>query len=614
MRACHLLCVFLLALLTPCLASAAAPPASAPAAPVVALVQPPLEPIARLLVDRDHDTVPDRRGQRARVRGVVTLAPAALSDRFFEVTIQDASGGIALYSRTLRMPLAVGDLVEAEGFVNQYAGMVQLQNVTVTRLAHQAPPAPLPIALSDADGWKHMGMRVRVEALAGPITLDHYGRMRLDGDDGSSISLYVSPVSLKKFDWKAYPRGAHLSVVGVVSIHKVAWPYDGGFQLLVTDPADITIVAPPPPAWQAWLLRATLAMALLLSVALGVFYLLQMRQRAREREIATLAALSAAFASGNLTQEQLARHACDILTAFAVVDAALVHVFDENGALRQLAVSASDMQVARSLNSPEPLPPGDPAGNAHRRHVESLITGQGLALLGVHPLLALSGTQGFLVALGPPRRKPSAMQERTLHSAVKLLAMALEIRRNEDRAAAEQRELQQLVVTDELTRLYNRRFLDEYLRVQMPLAERRGGGIAFVLIDIDHFKSVNDSLGHDVGDTILAGVAAVLRQSSRGSDVPVRLGGEEFLIVIPESDAEGALTVAERVRTAVQAEAFEHTAQGQARHVTVSVGVSVFGLHGNDAATLLRAADEAMYASKRAGRNRVTLAESVVPV
>jgi diguanylate cyclase (GGDEF)-like protein len=167
------------------------------------------------------------------------------------------------------------------------------------------------------------------------------------------------------------------------------------------------------------------------------------------------------------------------------------------------------------------------------------------------------------------------------------------------------------VITDELTRLYNRRFLDEYLRVQLPLAERRGGGLAFVALDIDHFKRVNDTWGHEAGDRVLAGIAGQLRLASRSCDLPVRLGGEEFLVVIAEHEIDGAMAFAERLRVAIAALRFEDVTPDAGLRVTVSIGVALFGLHGGDAATLMRASDEAMYASKRGGRDRVTLSTAL---
>jgi diguanylate cyclase (GGDEF)-like protein len=565
-------------------------------------------PIATLLADRDEDTIPDAKGETARVRGVVTVASDVLRTRDLQIVIQDETGGIGLFHQGQDIDLARGDIVEATGRVTQFRGAVQLRDAEVRRVGRGKLPDARRLAVGQASGWTHMGRRVRIEGIAGDLSLDSFGMIELTGDDGATTSLFIPAPVADSFDWKQYPRGARLAATGVLAIYKHNWPYDDGFQIIVSRPDELELLAAPAPAWQGWALRGAAAVAAVLALALLVFHLLQSRQKERQRELAALAALSSAMSVPDLGEEQLARHACDILTAYAIVEVAAVQVLDERGYLRQLATATVDPKLARVLEIAEPLSATGSAGSAHQQQIEAHVAGHGLTLLAVHPLLAPSGTQGFLVALSPRKRGPSNMQERTLLAAVKLLAMALENSRNQQRARQEQRELQQLVITDELTKLYNRRFLDEYLRVQIPLAQRRGEGPAFLAIDIDHFKQINDTWGHEAGDRVLASVATLLRQASRSSDLPVRLGGEEFLAVIAETDPAGAMTFAERLRDAIAGHAFDDAVAGTTLRVTVSIGVAVFGLHGETAAALLRASDEAMYASKRAGRNRVTLA------
>ncbi|WP_460832873.1 diguanylate cyclase [Lysobacter humi (ex Lee et al. 2017)] len=568
-----------------------------------------LEPVAAVLVDRDRDTVPDRKGKAVRVRGVVTVPTGVLRENGFQVLIQDATGGMGLYNRSLDTQLAAGDVVEAWGEVSQYKGAVQLQDVQVRRIGTARLPAAPTVAVAEADGPAHLGRRIRIEGVVGGLTLDTYGMLRITGDDGGSIPLFIPAALTDDFDWKALPRGTRVAAVGVHSLFKPTWPYDGGYQLVMASPADLKVLQPPRPELPAWIPWAIGGTAATLLLGLLGFHLAQRRQRARELELKTLSALSAALAQPGLSDAQLARQACGILTAYGVVEAAMVHVFDERGCLVQLAISASDPRLAPALESTEPLCATDGVGPAQSHQIEAHAADKGLRVLAIHPLLATTGSLGFLVALSPRKRRPNEMQERTLLAAVKLLAMSLDNQRMQERARIEQQELQQLVITDELTRLYNRRFLEEYLRVQIPLAKRRGGGLAFLAIDIDHFKAINDTHGHEAGDRVLAGIGAQLCSVSRGADLPVRLGGEEFLLVVAEHEVDGALTIAERVRAAIAEHPFE--AGGERLRVTVSVGVALFGLHGDDMPTLLRASDEAMYASKRAGRDRVTLSTAI---
>jgi diguanylate cyclase (GGDEF)-like protein len=158
-------------------------------------------------------------------------------------------------------------------------------------------------------------------------------------------------------------------------------------------------------------------------------------------------------------------------------------------------------------------------------------------------------------------------------------------------------------LTDELTRLPNRRYLAQRFVQEMQRAKRYRKPLALLMIDIDHFKSVNDSHGHLIGDQVLAEVATVLNRSIRESDVCARYGGEEFGAIIHEAGAEGARTLAERLRQAVEKATFAGGLK-----LTVSVGVAA--TEDPELMTrLLYAADKALYAAKEAGRNRVQMAD-----
>ncbi|AXK72092.1 diguanylate cyclase [Lysobacter sp. TY2-98] len=559
-------------------------------------------------MDVDNDTVPDRKGERVRVRGTVLIATGVLRQRGLQVYVQDDTGGLGLFnSRDFNVTLAPGDVVEAWGEVNQFKGAMQLQDAQVRRIGHAALPKPLALTVEEADGWAHVGRRVRIEGFAGAVSLDKYAMLRISDEDGVPMQLYIPAPVVDRFDWKRYPRGTRITATGVLSIYKATWPFDGGFQVVVADPDDIAILEPPPPEWHRWLGWALAGALGVVALAGLMLHVMHRRQRARDRELSTLSALSAALADTDVGEAQLARNACEILTAYDIVDGASVHVFDDAQRLHRIADAAADARLRE-------VAPDHDASDEGADGLRSRLAARGVHVLALSPLPGANAPLGMLAALSPRARKPSQRQERTLLSAAKLLAMAVENHRIRERAKEEARELQKLVITDELTRLYNRRFLDEYLRVQMPLAERRGGGLAFVALDIDHFKRVNDTYGHEAGDKVLAGIAGQLRQASRSSDLPVRLGGEEFLVVIAEHDIDGAMVFAERLRAAIAEQAFDGIVAGESLRVTVSIGVAVYGLHGCDAATLMRASDEAMYASKRAGRDRVSLSTALAAI
>ncbi|MBD8528234.1 diguanylate cyclase [Pseudomarimonas arenosa] len=560
-------------------------------------------PIADLLVDRDNNTIPDSLGQTVVVEGWVTVTPSDLSNTSFQTIIEDQSGsGIILFSPSLEMTFERGDRVRARGELSQHRGAPQLKNIEVELVGNESVPSALSVTLASVDGWQHMGKRVQVEGEVGPVSADVFGRMRLSSEDGSVLSLYFPPPVVADFDWQQWPRGSRISVTGVVSIYKQTWPYEGGFQLIVTRPEDIRLLAPPQPAWQRWAQLSIAPASALLVIALFVNYRVQRRAKARAHELATLTALSASFSTEHLDQAQLARSATDILTAYDIAELACVFPGIGAAASATVVFTAHDSEIAESFEAE--LGRNDPGQDAQAvaDFVQRLAATLSLQLIALHPLTSSHDGYGFICAFALQRRKPSALQERTLYAAARLLALALENQRVRHNALIEQQKLHQLVVTDDLTGLYNRRFLDEYLRVQLPLAQRRGSGLAFVALDIDFFKRINDEHGHAAGDRVLAGVAAVLRQTCRSSDLIARVGGEEFLIIINDAEQGTALPFCERIRNEVAASEFD--LDGTRINVTVSIGIAIFGVHADDIESLHHAADMALYAAKRAGRNR----------
>ncbi|MFL5844642.1 MAG: diguanylate cyclase [Solirubrobacteraceae bacterium] len=155
--------------------------------------------------------------------------------------------------------------------------------------------------------------------------------------------------------------------------------------------------------------------------------------------------------------------------------------------------------------------------------------------------------------------------------------------------------------TDSLTGLPNRRSLDDTIKRMLAQSSRSMNPMAVVQIDLDHFKQINDTFGHERGDTVLAGFGALLRSSLRASDFAARSGGEEFVLLLPETDRQGALKLTEKLRRSVHA----LRAEGVDRRITTSIGVSVFPDDAVDEQTLMRLADRALYTAKQHGRDRV---------
>lgn len=161
-----------------------------------------------------------------------------------------------------------------------------------------------------------------------------------------------------------------------------------------------------------------------------------------------------------------------------------------------------------------------------------------------------------------------------------------------------------LAVTDELTGLYNRRYFDRHLSLMLEKAREQERDMAVMLIDMDFFKSVNDTHGHDIGDAVLKEFSQRLRRNIRGVDLACRFGGEEFVVLMPDTDYRQAQGVAERVRLAVAERGFE-TANMRPLTVTCSVGVALNEHQMDTPEMILKRADVALYRAKREGRNRV---------
>jgi two-component system cell cycle response regulator len=163
----------------------------------------------------------------------------------------------------------------------------------------------------------------------------------------------------------------------------------------------------------------------------------------------------------------------------------------------------------------------------------------------------------------------------------------------------------EMAITDPLTGLYNRRYMESHLKTLVEEATQRGKALSLLITDIDYFKAVNDSHGHGAGDAVLKEFAARIRENIRGVDLACRLGGEEFVIVMPDTGLARAYHVAERLRAGIARQPFTLDAMATVLDVTASVGVASLEGAGDSPEGLLSRADQALYRAKRDGRNRV---------
>jgi two-component system cell cycle response regulator len=166
----------------------------------------------------------------------------------------------------------------------------------------------------------------------------------------------------------------------------------------------------------------------------------------------------------------------------------------------------------------------------------------------------------------------------------------------------------EMAITDQLTGLHNRRYMSRHLDNLILSAGQSGKGLAFLILDIDYFKAVNDGYGHDIGDEVLKEFANRIASNVRGIDLACRYGGEEFVVVMPDTEMTLAFTIAERLRKSIEANPIPISRAPGTLNITISIGIAGSEGPNDTAEALLRRADQALYSAKRAGRNRVVSA------
>jgi diguanylate cyclase (GGDEF)-like protein len=170
-------------------------------------------------------------------------------------------------------------------------------------------------------------------------------------------------------------------------------------------------------------------------------------------------------------------------------------------------------------------------------------------------------------------------------------------------------QLWDMAVTDSLTGLYVRRYFLVKLQEELHRAERYDNILSIVMADLDHFKNINDTYGHDAGDRVLKAIGKFLQQNIRDVDMVARYGGEEFVIMIPEAANDAAHILSERLRKQMSELKIEDLPP-----ITISLGIATYPFDGSDLADLIKKADAAMYAAKRDGRNRVVKYSPDIPM
>lgn len=275
---------------------------------------------------------------------------------------------------------------------------------------------------------------------------------------------------------------------------------------------------------------------------------------------------------------------------------------ESSGHFGQDAVSSADLlqpQECWALRRGRPHRTDDDHGHVRCTHLDPDIDLTGIWTICV-PLMAQGAALGMLHI----NARESASEADNDTSVVEAIAeqLGLAIVNLQLRETLRVQSLR-----DPLTGLFNRRYLEENLQRDMQRCERRGLPLSVLMLDVDHFKRFNDQHGHAAGDALLARIGQVLQELTRDEDIACRYGGEEFLVVLPEAEADSAHRRAEQIRSAIGSTTVSHLRRTLGPN-TASVGVATFPADGDAPAMLIEVADAALYRAKAGGRDRVVSA------
>lgn len=324
----------------------------------------------------------------------------------------------------------------------------------------------------------------------------------------------------------------------------------------------------------------------------------------RNAEISLLGQMGELLQSCNNTEEAYIGVRQSIQQLFPT-DSGAVFIFNSTRNLLEAATDWGDTPPSESVFAPNEcwaLRRGRPHGLSEInagfkcRHVEA-----GKAAYLCMPLVAHGGAIGvFHVLLSSPDPTQAGTKQNLALRVSEHLGLALA-------KLKLQETLQHLSVRDPLTGLFNRRYMEESIDRELRRAERQGKHVGVIMVDIDYFKRINDTFGHDAGDSLLRELGKFFQQHVRDSDIACRYGGEEFAIILQDVPLELPLRRAEQIREAAQHLQIHHDKK-VLDPITLSLGVAVFPVHGTSRNGLLQAADVALYRAKETGRNRVCLA------
>ncbi|HEY2360607.1 MAG TPA: sensor domain-containing diguanylate cyclase [Candidatus Angelobacter sp.] len=298
---------------------------------------------------------------------------------------------------------------------------------------------------------------------------------------------------------------------------------------------------------------------------------------------------------------------CDMTADISAFDKAMVYFWDEGRELMELRISRNvQKQIGEEVSTGNILnfwaiKYGRPliVDLGHHAQSDALMHVVGATCALVAPLFVSNRVMGSLQIFRTKADKPFTKEDAQLLWILSLVAENLLTREYANEG------LLRFAFTDYLTGLRTRGYFEQQLELEFKRAERKQQKFALLMIDIDHFKVLNDTFGHHVGDQLLRDVTSILMKDMREVDTVARYGGEEFVIILPETTETGAAFVAQRLRRAVDQAKFFAGSPHSVQHLTISIGVAVYDTDAQFKRDLIEFADAALYAAKHAGRNRV---------
>jgi len=343
----------------------------------------------------------------------------------------------------------------------------------------------------------------------------------------------------------------------------------------------------------------------LASIAIENARLHSLEQR-RSAVLEAINALAKQTASVLDLEELLAKVCTLVLESFSVDHVAvllkegdLLAVRAQRGRLTPLFAEGAHLPLGTGLGA-RALSTGKTVVENDVRKVSGYVAGYAEAASEMClPLVAAGQSLGVLALESARTGAFRATDVRALESVADICAIAIQNAHYFEQA-------RRMAFVDGLTGVYNRRYFEQRILEELERAARYAGGLAILMLDIDHFKRVNDEFGHLLGDEVLRQLSTILAQQLRKVDVTCRFGGEEFAILVPQTTGDHALGAAEKLRKVIEGWSFP----GVPRPVTVSIGVADFPEDGATRDELVKAADAALYAAKQAGRNRVLAASA----